>query len=242
MMQHAATRGKTITCNCGRKGADSIIKKISFKDQVYEYLKKAIINGELKTGEIYSEQMFADQLNVSRTPVREAVLQLKNEDMLEVYNNRGIMVKPLLLEDVQKIIQTRLAIEGYSIRYLAQRIETSEAQAVLQQMQSCLEQEQTIPGQAPNVYEFMKSDVGFHGLIVRFTQNEYFVKTMDMLHSRLEKATVSSLKIKDRTAATLEEHQEIIRQIQSGDGEKAYEAFEYHMNTTAEIMRHCQLN
>jgi len=209
---------------------------------VYEYLKKAIVNGDLKVGEIYSEQMFADQLAISRTPVREAVLQLKHENMLEVYNNRGIMVKPLLFEDVQMIIQTRIAIEGYSIRYLTQRIQTPEAQAVLKKMEACLAHEADIQANGADVYEFMKSDVAFHGLGIAFMRNDYFSKTIDMLRSRLEKATVGSLKLKNRTAMTLAEHEQIIQHIQSGDAEAAYTAFEHHMDVTEEIMKHCRLD
>ena len=54
-----------------------MLKKVSYKDQIYQYLKEAIVKGELLPGEVYSEKQFADKLNVSRTPVREAVLQLK---------------------------------------------------------------------------------------------------------------------------------------------------------------------
>ena len=225
-----------------QKGGDTILQRISFKDQVYEYLKKAIVNGELSTGEIYSEQMFADQLQVSRTPVREAVLQLKNENMLEVYNNRGIMVKPLSFFDAQKIIQTRVAIEGYSVRYLTQRVETDAAREILGKMQSCLDQERAVEAQASGVYDFMKADVQFHGLIIAFTDNEYFVKTIDMLRSRLEKATVSSLKSYNRTNAALMEHRDLLTKIQSGNVDAAYQSFEEHMKITEEIMKHCQLD
>lgn len=214
-----------------------MLHRVSFKDQVYEYLKKAIINGELKTGQIYSEQMFADQLNISRTPVREAVLQLKQEHMLDVYNNRGIMVKPLLFADVQQIIQARIAIEGYSVRYLAQRIDTEEGQAALQQMALCLKLEEDTENF--NVYDFMKSDVEFHGLIIAFTKNEYFAKTIAMLRSRLEKATLSSLKVKDRTQNALQEHRQLMDAIQSGDGARAYDFFEHHMTQTEKLMRYC---
>ena len=81
------------------------LQRISLKAQVYEYLKQAIINGDLKVGEIYSEQYFADKLSISRTPVREAILQLQHENMVEVKANRGIIVKPLLLDEIKKIIE-----------------------------------------------------------------------------------------------------------------------------------------
>ena len=102
------------------------LQRISLKAQVYEYLKQAIINGDLKVGEIYSEQYFADKLSISRTPVREAILQLQHENMVEVKANRGIIVKPLLLDEIKKIIETRLAIEGYSSSILAKNLTTKD--------------------------------------------------------------------------------------------------------------------
>lgn len=81
------------------------LQRISLKAQVYEYLKQAIINGDLKIGEIYSEQYFADKLSISRTPVREAILQLQHENMVEVKANRGIIVKPLLLDEIKKSLK-----------------------------------------------------------------------------------------------------------------------------------------
>ena len=90
-----------------------MLQKVSYKEQIYQYLKEAIIKGDLKPGEIYSEQQFADKLNVSRTPVREAILQLKSEDLVEIYNNRGLGIKPLTEADLEQIIQARIAIENY---------------------------------------------------------------------------------------------------------------------------------
>ena len=114
-----------------------MIKKVSYKDQVYQYLKHAIIKGELQTGVIYSEQQFADKLEVSRTPVREAVIRLTNEGMLEVFSNRGWGVKPVLPEDLQKILQARIAIEGYSLRYLVRHRDEAAFQKVIREMQAC---------------------------------------------------------------------------------------------------------
>jgi len=96
-----------------------MLKKVSYKDQIYQYLKEAVVKGELLPGEVYSEKQFADKLNVSRTPVREAVLQLKNDDLIEIFNNRGFGVKATSPDDLRQILQARLAIEGYAVLCLA---------------------------------------------------------------------------------------------------------------------------
>ena len=221
---------------------ENILQRVSLKDQVYQYLKKAIINGDLKTGEIYSEQMFATQLNISRTPVREAVLQLRHEDMLEIYNNRGIMVKPLLFEDVKKIIEARVAIEGYSVRHLTKNIHTPEAQEVVILLNTCLKLATKAVTDQYCYYDFMQADIDFHGLIVDFTKNEYFINTIQMLRSRIEKATVGSLKQGERMKIAIKEHEELFEIIKSGDDYGAYLSFEKHMQNTIEVMKHCNFD
>lgn len=205
-------------------------------------MKKAIINGELKTGEIYSEQMFATQLNISRTPVREAVLQLSQENMLDIYNNRGIMVRPLLFEEIQKIIQARVAIEGYSVRYLTRNIHMEQAQEILISLDTCLILEKNALNKEQNFYDFMQADMDFHGLIVHFTQNDYLINSIQMMRSRLEKATVNSLKQGNRMEIAIKEHSALLLHIKSGDEIKACESFEQHMKNTEDIMKYCDLD
>jgi GntR family transcriptional regulator, rspAB operon transcriptional repressor len=221
---------------------ENILQRVSLKDQVYQYLKKAIINGDLKTGEIYSEQMFATQLNISRTPVREAVLQLRHENMVEIYNNRGIMVKPLLFEDVKKIIEARVAIEGYSVRHLTKNIDTPEAKEVVILLDTCLKLAAEAVNDQYCYYDFMQADIDFHGLIVDFTKNDYFISTIHMLRSRIEKATVGSLKQGERMKVAIKEHEELFEIIKSGDDYGAYLSFEKHMQNTIEVMKHCNLD
>ena len=212
-----------------------MINKTSYKDQVYEYLKSAIIKGDLQPGEIYSEQMFAERLNVSRTPVREAVLQLKHENMIEVFNNRGLSVKPILFEDIQQIIQARMAIEGFSVRYLAQQIDTAEGKETLKKLEACMGQEREFSSSEAH-YEFMKADISFHEVIVAFTKNPYFIRTSDMMHTRLEQVVVHSLASEDRHMAALQEHEDILEAIRSGDAVQAQKAFEAHMLITERIL------
>lgn len=227
---------------CMKKAVEGILQRVTLKEQVYHYLKKAIINGELKTGEIYSEQMFATRLNISRTPVREAVLQLSQENMLDVYNNRGIMVRPLLFDEIQKIIQARVAIEGYSVRYLTQNIHIEEAQEILISLDTCLILEKNALNKEQNFYDFMQADMDFHGLIVHFTENEYLINSIQMMRSRIEKATVNSLKQGNRMAVAMEEHRALLLHIKSGDENKAYQSFAHHMKNTEDIMKYCDLD
>ena len=210
-----------------------MIKKVSYKDQVYQYLKHAIIKGELQTGVIYSEQQFADKLEVSRTPVREAVIRLTNEGMLEVFSNRGWGVKPVLPEDLQKILQARIAIEGYSLRYLVRHRDEAAFQKVIREMQACQSDSESFAQDESHHFEYMKADTDFHCLMVSCTDNAYLKRINDQMRTKIEQATYNSLHMSRRNAKACLEHHQILQEILHGDENSAMRAFMQHMQETA---------
>ena len=215
------------------------LQRISLKSQVYEYLKKAIINGELQLNQMYSEQYFADKLSISRTPVREAVLQLQHENMLEIKTNRGFTIKPLYLDEIKKIIETRLAIEGYSCSTFAKKINEQEGITLIKKIENNLIRQRkslTLPN---SHYEFMLLDLEFHQSIIDFTKNNYFAEIINMLRTRLEIATLKSLHEENRLEKALAEHIKIYEAIKSGNARKAFESYEFHMLCTLEVMEKC---
>ena len=209
------------------------------KAQVYDYLKQAIINGDLTADEIYSEQYFADKLNISRTPVREAILQLQHENMVEVKANRGIVVKPLYLDEIKKIVETRLAIEGYSCSVLAGQLGLQAADECIKQLEENLLRQKAALAEPDAHYKFMVLDLEFHQLIIDFTQNNYFTEIIRMLRARLEIATLKSLHEDRRLEAALHEHMLIVDALKTGVSHKAFEAFEFHMQKTLKVMHRC---
>lgn len=215
------------------------IQRTSLKAQVYEYLKQAIINGELKIGEIYSEQYFANKLSISRTPVREAILQLKHENLVEIKANRGIVIKPLYLDEITKIIETRLAIEGYSSSILAKNLSNKRAIDLINNLVENLNKQKTILHSKDAYYEFMLLDLEFHQKIIDFTENSYFTEIIKMLRTRLEIATLKSLYTEHRLEAAYQEHILLFEAIKTRDASKAFNAFDFHMQKTLEIMKKC---
>jgi DNA-binding GntR family transcriptional regulator len=214
-----------------------MLKKVTYKEQVYNYLKEEIIKGNIVPGEIYSEQIFADQLQISRTPVREAILQLKSEGLVEIFNNRGIGIRAISLDELQQILQARTAIEGFSVHYLAERIHTPEGQRTQAALQQCLDQTEALSQDMSHHYEYMKADVNFHRIIVEFTRNRFFIRLIDQMRTRMEQATVNSLTLKNRHINALKEHQKIFRCICAGSGDDAVEAYRDHMAITMEILK-----
>ena len=214
-----------------------MIRKISYKDQIYEHLKHAIIMGDMTPEEIYSEQMIADKLKVSRTPVREAVLQLRFENLVDVFSGRGFSVRPIHFFDVQQIIQARTAIESASLRALIIGLDTVEGQEILEQMEQCVKQDMPAMISDENNYNFMRADMEFHMLSVSFTGNEFFIQTMNMMRTRLEQASIQSLDRQQRPIAAISEHERIFSAVKRRDTDGAIRALVDHLNMTENILR-----
>lgn len=161
--------------------------------------------------------------------------------MIEIKVNRGFIIKPLYFDEIKKIVEARLAIEGYSSSILAEKLHDKDPKAislVADLEQNLIKQGESLKTQNPQ-YDFMITDLEFHQSIIDFTQNNYFAEIIKMLRTRLEIATLKSLLEKNRLSEALDEHWNLINSIKTGDKQKAFQAYDFHMQKTLEIMRQC---
>ena len=100
---------------------------ISLTTKVFRYLRDGIIEGRYQSGDYLVETKLAEELGVSRTPIREALKQLELEDLAESIPNRGVRVKGISQEDIDDIYTIRHHLEGLAAYWAAQRIRPSAA-------------------------------------------------------------------------------------------------------------------
>ncbi len=193
------------------------IKRVTLKGQAYDFLKKAILKGEIETGSIYSEQFFADMLDISRTPVREAVLQLSQEGFVDIHPNIGVSVREISSLEVEELFQLRSAIECYCCKMAAERIHSPEGEQLLQSLEEHIGQEEGIFRAQGTPAECMKHDTKFHLTIVKFTENKEILEVMNRLRSRINLVGIKTLYHPGRLEATLREHRRIVDAIRRGD-------------------------
>ena len=93
----------------------------TIKDRVYDVLRQEIMDGKLRPGDKIVEQNIADRLNVSRSPVREAVKQLIGDGLLLCIPNKGAFVKPLSFKEVQDSNEVRILLEMYAINHINEK-------------------------------------------------------------------------------------------------------------------------
>ncbi|KUO51191.1 MAG: hypothetical protein APF76_17025 [Desulfitibacter sp. BRH_c19] len=217
---------------------DKLITKTTLKDQVYIYLKKAILTGEIEVGKTYSEQWFADFLGVSRTPVREAILQIRREGLLETLPCKGIVVKEISLSDIEKTFQIRLALEGFCVITLAKESNTQAAQKLISHLGNLIDKQKELANPEYK-YEFMEMDELFHREIINYIDNNKFIENFEDIRSRVERLCMDTLKMEGRMDSTIKEHNDIYQNIRSAQPWKAYTAMEDHLTNAKKLLMSC---
>lgn len=218
-----------------------ITKGPSLKEQVYQHLKKAIISGDIEENKVYSEQWAADLLGVSRTPVREAVLQLKQEFFVDILPYKGFQVRSLTADDIKETFQIRLALEGFCIIMIAQNSEETQVQQLLSGLEGFLREQQRLASEG-KAYEFMERDEIYHRSIINYTGNERLIATYNDIRSRFELITVKVLNDPGRMEATVQEHSAILEKMRTGQPWEAYEAIQIHLDATQRVLKRQSAN
>jgi len=197
-----------------------IRKPVSLKKQIYEAIRTAILQRELDRDMIYSEKWFADRFQISRTPVREALLQLRDEGFVEVLPNRGVIIKPLTLEDATNIYHMRAAIEGYCTAYLARHATEKSGVETLKRVEVLLEK-------CRENFNYA-DEMQFHLEIIQYTKNVEFIKLYSRMRTKID-VFWNEVVNEDRPDEIYEEHKAILDAMKAGDADGARKASERHL-------------
>src|SRR5215469_11841442 len=101
------------------------LDRSSLREQVQVVLRTSITTGELEPGQLYSVGDFAERLEVSATPVREALVNLAHDGLVEIVRNRGFLVPELSDHDLDEILQLRLFLEVPAVEQVAGRLDAA---------------------------------------------------------------------------------------------------------------------
>ena len=105
-------------------------KRTRLADDVYEQILSAILSGEIFPGERLIQETIANQIDVSRTPVREALLRLEQEGILEAAGRGGFQIRDISEREIRDLYTVREAVEGFAARLLAGRLSLTQAQTI----------------------------------------------------------------------------------------------------------------
>lgn len=201
------------------------------REVVCEALREAIRNGVLKPGERLMEIQLAEELGVSRTPVREAIRKLELEGYVVMMPRRGTYVASMSIRDINEIFEIRTALESLSNGLAAEHITEEE----LEHLQRLL----VIIGgyiKAGDIEKIVETDIEFHDLMYHAARNQRLVGIISNLRDQLTRFRTLSMSYPGRLEATIEEHKAIVEAIANGDRKMASKAAERHMENSEKTL------
>lgn len=194
----------------------------SGQKDAYELILEAINVGSYLPGDRLVESDLAERFGVSRTPIREALQRLETQSMLS-RDGRSLIVASLDHNQMSDLYVVRTELEGLAAR-LAARHATPEEVHVLRDM---VEDDRKLVGD-PDASA--RANRRFHKQIHLASHNHYLVQQLDLVHRSMALLATTSLAVEGRGQEAIEEHDRIVRAIESGDGDAADKALSDHIS------------
>jgi len=191
---------------------------------VFDYLKNSILSGVLKPGERLMEIAIAEQLGVSRTPVREAIRKLEKEKFIIMVPRKGAYVADITLKDMTDVLELRRLLEGFATALAAERMteeEIAELRAAAEGFKKSISEN--------DVQGMIKKDGEFHEKILMASRNQKLVEIVKSLHDQLQRFRLIYFNEFDDYLELQDMHERILNAITNRDGERAKEYAEKHI-------------
>lgn len=206
-------------------------KPTSYRAKVYEFLKEEIIRGEIKQGEALNERKLAEQLGISRTPIREALQMLATDGWVLYEPYRETVVRTFDLNFISDAQKVRRALEILAVEEAVEHL-TEDEKKRLQSIYS--QQSKVIENYDP--VEFINFDRQFHELLYNASHNAILQDLLSNLSDIIRYFGIKVLLVPERSEETLKEHRKVLEAILAGNVEEATEAMKYHLTKTGEAL------
>lgn len=204
------------------KKTDTNLKQIA-----YETIKQKIIQYEYRPGDILSEMMLMEEIDASRTPIREALNMLAQEQLIQIIPKKGIIVLPLTMKEIAMTFEARMLMEPYIIETYSKYIDMEKLHELETKTETILNQE--IHEQKDSIV-FCTIDDKLHRTIANACRNKYLNMNLSQIYDQNMRIRIlGEQNIWERHKVAAREHLELIRYIESGDIPSAVAAIRVHL-------------
>ncbi len=198
------------------------MKKEALQEQVYRRIKERIISCEMLPGSVVSEDSLASEFGTSRTPIREALLRLQREHLIDIYPRQGTFVSPISVQDIYEIYQIRLLLEPKIARISSRRMD----RGVLEQF---LKLFTTMDMGTISFKDWFQYDRDLHDYIVECTQNKHLIEMYRVVMDQNQRMRILAGRLPKRIESTNQEHIAIIQAFLSQDEERIEQVMSAHI-------------
>lgn len=189
----------------------------SAADRAYAVVRRRVVSGEVAGGTMLSEGEVADELGMSRTPVREAFLRLQAEGWMQLFPKRGALVRPIEPDELAEVVEARHLVETAAVRAVTTD-ETATA-ALVTRLRALLDT-QRAAASSGDLDTFTETDVAFHQAIADAGRNSILTSFYASLRDRQHRITARSVRAgDDRTTAILDQHTALVEHVDTFDAE-----------------------
>jgi len=210
---------------------------ISLAKMAYETLRDSILTGQLKPSEVYNEMSLAEELGISRTPVREALLELSSQGLVTFLPRKGVRINHPTKRDVEEIFELRKAIELAAIEKVARtsaRCDLSKIEKSIEDQREALRKKDFVA--------YMEADRAFHSAFSELTNNRRFVAIVDNIRDVMHLIGVQALGIEGRGEEVIAEHEKVLETVRQRKPREARKAMNYHLDRSKEAVDKAQLS
>ncbi len=206
---------------------------VTYQQQAYEHIRNQIMNLGFKPGEYITDTQIANQLSISRTPVREAFHRLEKEGLLINDPRRGWKIYTLTLKDINEIFDLKGVIEGMIARKaaLCQDEQLRDAlRNVMQQMDDA--------DKGNDANEWLKADIDLHKILFRMAGSDRAQEITENLNVQWHRIRIGFVALQGRTRRSSSEHRAFIESILAGNGEEAELLMRTHLDQVRDELVH----
>ncbi|MBQ8812975.1 MAG: GntR family transcriptional regulator [Lachnospiraceae bacterium] len=201
---------------------------LPLRDVVFNTLRGAILRGDLKPGQRLMEIQLANQLGVSRTPVREAIRKLELEGLVKMVPRKGAEVAQISEKHLKDVLEVRIALEELAGELACDRMTSEELEELKQINHEFL---QVI--ESDDITAIANVDEAFHMVIYRATGNERLSQMVNALREQIYRYRLEHIKDKAGRATLVKEHEEIIQALENRDEARTRKGIRCHIQEQA---------
>lgn len=208
----------------GRLDLPAVGERQSLREQVAQALRDALVAGEMRPGVVYSAPVLAAQFGVSATPVREAMLDLAKEGLVEAVRNKGFRVTELSERDLAELTEIRQLIEVPTVVRLADPARAADFDRLRP-----LAEEIVLTAQRGDLLAYVNADLRFHVELLSLSGNAHLVAVVQDLRHRARLYGLKELYERGQLAESAREHLDLLDALRRGDQVAAHRIMSHHI-------------
>jgi DNA-binding GntR family transcriptional regulator len=206
----------------------SVQRSKSLYEQTYQALRASILCGDLLPGERLVETQLAEQLQVSRTPIREAIRQLQRDSLVSTDAGGGLRVITISIVDAIQLYDCRIALEKLSVQEACQNATVAQLEA-LEELVTQAERFVEQPAVDLTSLQMLEIDYKFHQLIAESSGNRWLATFLDQVFDKMALLRVQTTRHNPRVLEIRSEHRQIFEAIAQRNAEVAVQAIHDHL-------------